>query len=348
MQVETKSLRTALESLARVCKQRNHLPVLSHVLLHAIPGELSMKAQNLDETAGERITCAGDLEALCVDLRQLLYSIGAESCELMVRSGKLAVLAAGSVTNLSILPAKDFPDPVEDKFVNLGIACPELATAIKSVSFAVIFPDSDRTALKSVHLLSAPTLLQTEAANGRDLAVYAMPLINAVTDVLIPPEFVAGLAAALQRDGAVFAVGDRLLRVQHEAGDYTCKRADALYPNTKPIIGQGFEPLGKLKTAECSELFARCVHFAELNRMPKAIATFGPEGGKIEFDGSAKLSLIFSGSFEPRVSQLNAATFLACLSAFDSDEIELDTGEDCLRLRAENLTVITMEIPKGA
>lgn len=346
MNIITTKIKASLESIRHVLPSRPLLPIASCFRLSAVNNTLTIRATDCDQEQVERVECDGSLADCCINAQALLNAIGGETMIWTLDGNILEISFAGNVVKLNTLAAEEFPAEMNDKFSNYGVSCPDLEAGIKAVAWVAPRSRPDRPMFECVHIVSEAKLLHVEAANGAQLASCDIPAISAKFEALFHGSMAVNIRRGLLREGCVLSLGERLIRLNHAAGSYTCKLSDLGYANTDRIYKTARTEVGRASTLELGGVFDRCHNFSEPANPAAATIEFDMAGGRVTFTGkdNAGLNLNFAGTFKPHTARVNAVTFRSCLLAVASDEIKIFAAENCLVLVDGNLTIITAEL----
>jgi|SRR6267154_3670719 len=348
MKIKTSELQAALQSLRPIIGTRLTLPILSCVHIEAKRNRLHITATDLDRWQSCKVGCDGDLEAVCVNFTHLLYSIGIDENTTIKNEGKSLVLKCGQkLAKISVLDAIEFPplpDSKNDKAQ--GIACPDLASAIRAVHG---FESADEARiLTNLHINCHAKMLSCEACDGRNGAIYDNPLICADFEALVPNQFADSLAIALGGKDAVLSASTNSIHVKHEIGFYWCKQAEGKFPQTKDIFNRESKPLGELETKSMIQEIESCLPFQDNTKTPIMKVEFSVDGITTFFVGKGSdLKNHFAGAFKPHTARVNANSFLKCLKAFADGKCNVSSDDNRLVFTSGNLKIVSMNIARG-
>lgn len=345
MTIKTSDLRAALARVTPVLKGRNTLPILSCVKL----GDGSIEATSFDEFATASI--GGNGNACCVFGQRLVSALQfakGEQSELVIKDNTLVITSDGREWKMPTMPVGEFPDAPKDAFKRIGVNCQDLAECIENVTWAAD-PDANVIpyAKHLLHISLSPKAMMVEAASSSGMARCQKAVISASADVTMPSSFADGLMAALREDGAVLAVGDKYLQVQHEGGSYTCKLSEAKYPSAdvERVISAKAEPVGKVYAAIMAEALASCVALESKNGFDRTFVEWGPRGATITFravDNHGHTATV-PGEFVSLKAEINLRHWLAALKRCDMGPAELGHTPNYFVLKKGDLTVILMK-----
>lgn len=194
------NLARGLGIVGRAVAVRSTLPITGHVLLATDGGRLKLSATNLEIALtcwiGSQIEEEGGITIPARLLTDFVNSLPPERIDLTLaaRSRQLRLVCARNEATIGGMDADDFPPiPRVEGGDGLKLDPKSLRQAITQVVFAAATDDS-RPVLTGVHTLMEGSELTFAAADGFRLAVYRLPLSEAVserTEVIIPAKALA-------------------------------------------------------------------------------------------------------------------------------------------------------------
>jgi DNA polymerase-3 subunit beta len=208
------NLNRGLSVVGRAVATRTTLPITNNVLLSTEKSRLKLVATNLEMAISHWIGAKVEEEgAITVPARLLTEFIGSlpnEKVDINLSSGKtLELKCARFEARISGVDAKDFPPiPKVDEGVVTKIEVNALRQGINQVVFAAASEES-RPVLTGVDAQFEGDLLTLAAADGFRLAVYKLPLANAVsekTEVIIPARTLGELNRLIGDDEEVIDI----------------------------------------------------------------------------------------------------------------------------------------------
>jgi len=208
------NLNRGLSVVGRAVATRTTLPITNNVLLSTEKSRLKLVATNLEMAISHWIGAKVEEEgAITVPARLLTEFIGSlpnEKVDINLSSGKtLELKCARFEARISGVDAKDFPPiPKVDEGVVTKIEVDALRQGINQVVFAAASEES-RPVLTGVDAQFEGDLLTLAAADGFRLAVYKLPLTNAVsekTEVIIPARTLGELNRLIGDDEEVIDI----------------------------------------------------------------------------------------------------------------------------------------------
>ncbi|MEX0800023.1 MAG: DNA polymerase III subunit beta [Dehalococcoidia bacterium] len=189
------NLAKGLGIVGRAVAARSTLPQASHVLLASDEGRLKLVATNLEiaTTAwiGAQVEEEGAITVPARLLTDFVTSLPNERIDLTVsgRSRQLSLSCARNEASVSGMDAADFPPvPAVDSGARLKLDARALRTAVQHVEFAAAADDT-RPVLTGIHTVLEDSSMTLAAADGFRLAVYSLPLEQAVSEkveVIVP------------------------------------------------------------------------------------------------------------------------------------------------------------------
>lgn len=352
MKASKTNLLSALELPCSIAGRRQSLPILNCVHLEAKDGILTIKGSDLDQTAVIVCVCEGELAPLCVRAKTIvdIISMGSDSVELSLPSKRLLV-KNGATTEIAISDPREFPADSEEKPTGKGVNCTDLSKAIRAVKWAAAKEDY-RYVLQSVHVLASPKMLIAESSSGRELAYYSIPSITSSFEFVLPVAVAGHLADALEKDGAILRLSDKLVRCDYSSGNsYSCKLVEGAFPDTTFMRSFKRLHIGDIARDEWVSVF-RKITFTGVTDAAKTIRIDSKLGftkkrcaisvneADFAFDDT------IAGKFIEKEMAINVIPVRQCLEAFPAEStIKLDWSDDgrALVLESDNLLVITSQ-----
>src|SRR3982751_1332318 len=200
--IERATLLKSLGHVQSVVERRNHIPILSNVLIEAREdGGLRLMATDLDlqinETVEANVTQPGATTVSAHTLFDIARKLPEGSqVELNAAEGKMQVNAGRARFNLSTLPRDDFPVIAEgDLPTRFELPAATLRQIIEKARFA-ISSEETRYYLMGIFLHLADEQLKAAATDGHRLArvTVARPDgAEGMPDVIVPRKAVAEL-----------------------------------------------------------------------------------------------------------------------------------------------------------
>jgi len=344
MKIETKIIRAALDNIRHVIGRRTLLPILSCVKLHTEGNRLHIAASNLDEHIVEQIEASGQIDPTCVSFEFLYNALSGDEAEIKLVKSQMVITCGSAVTKLSIVDAGEFPQtPEMKKAKNHGAPCAELAKAIEQVKWAAS-DDAARYVINSVLVTSTAKKLTAVAINGRELAVSESAVIGTDFSVVMPSAFCGNISAALSREGAMIATDENQIRISHDAGVYSCRQIEGVYPNWRQVIPAKMETLGTVSVEEMKALLEPTVRFSSHSEAP-AKFTFSKSGLLLELvgDNASNVSRTLAGKFAEFEVSLSTKKMLKIFQSFKDDNATISFVDNLspIKIGAGDYFVIT-------
>ncbi len=210
------NLSRGLGIVGKAVATRTTLPITNHVLISTDESRLKLSATNLEVAVscwiGAQIEDEGAVAIPAGLLTDFVVSLPSDTIKMNVSSENqsMEIICAKSEAHISGQKAEDFPPiPRIGEGTTTSIDASVLRTAISQVVFAVAI-DESRPVLTGVYAQFSGENLTLVAADGFRLAIYELPLIEAVPEdigVIIPARSLREL--------------DRLLRDQEDPIEIT-------------------------------------------------------------------------------------------------------------------------------
>ncbi|MDO3431154.1 DNA polymerase III subunit beta [Rhizobium sp. CBN3] len=235
-------LARVLTNVGRVVESRHTIPILGHVKLSAVPGQLRVTGTDLDIVASDVAPAEVDATGeICVDAKLLAdivkkaggdISISLEAENLIVKSGR-------SQFKLAKLEAIDFPDLQDGKYdATFDV---DLAALFAPTAFA-ISTEETRYYLNGVFLHlheDGDQCLRAVATDGHRLSRHQVtyPGEDAFKGVIVPRK-----AVGLVPKGTVsLSVGEAKIRIASGEFVLTSKLIDGTFPDYERVIPRSNE-----------------------------------------------------------------------------------------------------------
>lgn len=193
--VERTELMRTLAAVSKVVDTRNTIPLLSHVLLSAANGTLSIQGTDLDIQAQGTVPADGDLALVAVpgrDLDSIVRRLAGTDVELDQDGEHLVVRSGRSRFRLPTIAADGFPQ------LDGGAFTATLETNLKSlvdrVSFAAGVRDN-MPVLVGTYLHCDGDTLVAAATDGKRLVRAEGGAVEEFTPVVLPPKLLAHIPA---------------------------------------------------------------------------------------------------------------------------------------------------------
>jgi len=353
LSVQPKPFLDALNRVLNVVERRTTMPILSHVLLSASKGRLTLRGTDLDIEIETSVECEGDLEGICAPADRLQSTVaklverGAASITL---DGQSLTLASGRARfTMPVLLAEGFPSltnaDVGCSFVIEGKA---LATLFGACGFAMA-NSSDRLYLNGT-LLFAGTIGEGKgrslcgvATDGLKLSAREVPadLPSDMPQIIVPRKAVLALGKMVEGwDSVAIEISDTRMTVAFGSTRFVTKLVEQSYPDwrrvcpsVEPFVSYDAEQLAAAVSTAYSAVQGE-------KKMPGVRIAFGEDETECttrSIDGTAAgadacpHSLLTSPT-APEIG-VNPKFLLEILSAFGAETVELgfaDTGSAVL------------------
>lgn len=339
------SILKPLQAVIGVVERRQTMAILSHVLLRAEEGVLSITATDLEveliasadvdmKTAGEVTVPGRKFYDICRALP--------EACTLEISlSGERLTLKAGrSRFTLSTLQASDFP-LVEDvaSESDIVVAQTELRSLIDKTQFSMAQQDV-RYYLNGLLLETEAAVLRAVATDGHRLALAETSLAKKAKDnsqVIVPRKGVLELNRLLDGDGELtIKLGSNHIRVDLEGVRLTSKLIDGRFPDYQRVVPAKAANVVKADRGLLRQALQRIGILSnekyrgvrlELSEGTATISANNPD----QEEATETVELEYAGG--PMEIGFNVNYLMEALGAVESDEVELhviDSNSSCL------------------
>ncbi len=242
--------------MASVVERRTTIPVLSNVLIRALPGTVSFKGTDLEREVVETATADSDQPGAVTVSAHLLHDIvrklqdgsqvsldtGGEA-----QSQRLTVISGSSRFFLPVLSADDFPDLAAGEMGSeFEMPAYELKKLIEKTRFA-ISTEETRYYLNGIYLHLADSggrkLLRAVATDGHRLALVELPAPHgseSMPGVIVPRKTVNEVHRLIEDTSAPVTVALSRTKIQFRIGTVvmTSKLIDGTFPDYQRVIPQ--------------------------------------------------------------------------------------------------------------
>ncbi|KXV58634.1 DNA polymerase III subunit beta [Acetobacter senegalensis] len=281
---ERATLLKALAHIQSVAEKRNTIPILANVLIHAVDGQLSLKATDMEIEVVEVIPATIKREGATTAPAAVLYEIVRKLpdnvlVELDQADGDtpLQLRADRYATRLNVLSVDDFPSmgagelPCRFK-LNAGV----LRSLIDRTRFA-ISTEETRYYLNGIFFHAADAdgvpLLRAVATDGHRLARVETDLPEGAAEmpgVIIPRKTVAELRKLIDEAPEEIEVALSETRVQFTAGSImlTSKLIDGTFPEYDRVIPRNNNRILRVGKKDFSDAVARVAAISQERSRP--------------------------------------------------------------------------------
>ena len=296
----TKSeLKSAVATAAAIANQKTTLPILSHVLMSASNGNLSVIGGNTDIqiTASAMIADTAAAFEIAIPAERLSKILGtlddSAAIVLEAKDGKATVKSGKSNSSFATLPAVQYPVQTvsgnAQKFVIDAAAFKaQLATVFKSAA-----KNDVRYMLNGVCLDASDDGLDIVATDGFRAAVAHAPVFGAKFNVIISRETVAQLLKALNDGELAVLVYENHITFLHADWQIQAKTVAAKYPDWRRVIPAMSDGV----SVDCETMRASIARAAVAVTMPRFVSlvceagTLTITGGKADDSSSDSMDL---------------------------------------------------------
>jgi DNA polymerase-3 subunit beta len=263
--IERGTLLKALSHVQSVVERRNTIPILSHVLLKAEGGTLSLTATDLDIEIVEQVPADAEQSGAATAAALTLFDIvkklpdGSQVRLEKTSTGRLVLTAGSSEFSLAVLPEDDFPAlPQAEDGRRFDIKADELSRLIDKARFAMS-QEETRYYLNGIYLHAhedgGETSLRAVATDGHRLARIDSPLpegAKGLEGIIIPRKAVVELRRLIDDAGETVEMLVAPGRVRFAFDDiaFTTKLIDGTFPDYARVIPQGNDKLMRVGSTE--------------------------------------------------------------------------------------------------
>lgn len=247
------ALGRGLAIVGRAVAARSPLPITSNVLLATEEGRLRLSATNLEITMSCWIQAQIDEEgAITVPARLLtdfVSTLPNDRISLTVapRARQVRLACARNEATIGGLNAEDFPPaPVVKDGVSVELDPKGLRQAVAQTVFAAATDDS-RPVLTGVHTKFEDKLLTLAASDGFRLAVFKLPLEDAVSEaveIVVPARALAELNRLLAEEEEPVTLrtnaGKTQVLFRLKNAEMVAQLIQGTFPNFNQLIPSGY------------------------------------------------------------------------------------------------------------
>lgn len=248
IEVIKEKLQNALGKAGRLAGKHLSLPILSHVLLIAKKGALTVRATNLEMgveyTIPVRVEREGEVAVPATVLSSFISNLGAvKSVLLEVTDGKLTILADGAKATINGGASDDFPTIPKAEGPSFPITPELLLKGFKAVHYAGALGNL-KPELSSVYLYHEGDELVFVATDSFRLAEKKVPFKKAAAfqSVLIPIKNVVEFVRILEeeKDEIRVCIGKGQLSLEGNGLLATSRLVEGSFPDYRQIMPKTF------------------------------------------------------------------------------------------------------------
>lgn len=317
--------------------------MLSTVRIEAVNGVLTVIGNNLDEYATSSTECKGDLSACCISESQLTNIISLLPDEIEVTLDKQ--LCFGKDFKLNFMPAAEFPAWQQIKVEKMGLPCPDLAEAIKSVRFAAS-RDKNNENRHGVRIICDHKKVSAESFSGTEFARCTKILIGVPANFFLPLAFASSFCEALNQPESVLSLSENIAMVKYKNGEYGCKLSGGSHLNIDDTLNKTRTTIGEIHVEKWLPIFIAAIGIGGMDA--KISCQVVIESKRIKYSG-------LGGEICPELPEplkieetplkVNAATFSRCLSAFNGSPVSVELMQDrAIYMKSGDLIVCTTQM----
>lgn len=265
--VERNLLKDAISAVAGIAKGRNaaNIPILSHVLVEASGSSIRLTGHDLDSCLSLEVPADVEIEgegALPSDRFSKLVSGLSEGAQLTVDTtvdGQQAhIKAARSSYRFGILPATDFPQPLEPtESISFTLSAAEVLRLFKKPS-GCISSEASRHHLCGIFLHKTNKQLAACATDGHTLLrTISKASVPDFDGVIVPDKSCDDIARLASSGEVQFEVGRTLIAAQCGTRRFVSKLVDGTFPDYTRVIPNPTAPFITVATADIEGAVAR-------------------------------------------------------------------------------------------
>ena len=338
--VERAGLLKCLAHVQSVVERRNTIPILSNVLIEAVPEGLRLMATDLDLQVVEQVPAQVSTPGATTVSAHTLFDIARKlpegaQVEMSVAEGRMTVIAGRARFTLATLPRDDFPVIAEtDLPTRFSLPAATLKQIIDKTRFA-ISTEETRYYLNGIFLHVNDDSLRAVATDGHRMARVQLDRpagAEAMPDIIVPRKCVAEVRKLLdEADGDIdIALSASKIRFQLGNAVLTSKLIDGTFPDYSRVIPTGNDRLLKIDTKSLAEGVDRVAAIASektravkmaLDKDKITLSVTSPENGTASEEVPADYG---AQSFEVG---FNARYLLDILNEIDADQVEIHLAD---------------------
>lgn len=343
---EKKVFEDAISVTMRSINPRSPLPILSHLLIEATPGQIKITASDLDVgitvTIEADVSSSGSLSCPARIIGEIIPKLPAGVVSLATPTdGRLLISCGSAKFEVASLPAEEYPSlPTIENGVPLTLPQDLLKTAIRQVAIATASPqDEARLIMTGISLILSSGSLILVATDGRRLASVhkdvelSMPEDDRI-QVVVPSRGLVELNRLMAgHDSLVMIVGSS--QVYFQFGPYLlhCRLLEGSFPDHTKVIPKSFLRSCRIGREVFLAALRRMLVVAQEKRSPHLIklaftedtltlSAHTPDLGS----GEERIPVSFSG--EDLVIGFNGKYLVDGLLVLEDEEVQFDLQEE--------------------
>lgn len=242
---EKKNIYPTLQNLVRIANNRNTLPILSHILVSAVDGEIVLSATDL--SVGLRVPIVGDIqsEGAITCMGKLLTDILGSFSEdapislKQVATAQVEIKQGTHTYTVDMLPAEEFPQLPNVSKIDFEMHAKDFCEALKRVAFACS-NEHTRPILESIYIQNGVDALDVVAADGWRIAHTQLPPVKMKQDAFsfygkAVPNFLKTFGKS---DRLGFHLNENLLGIKDIATDvlFTLRMEEDVFPKWEKFL----------------------------------------------------------------------------------------------------------------
>lgn len=241
-------LLAAIQPVQRAIERRNTIPILSHLLLDAQDGKLTVRGTNLDIEVTTRadadVKVAGTQAVPAQTLGDIVRKLPEGPILLAMEKERFLVKAGRSRFQLATLHPGDFPDlSVGEMPFRFTLPSETVTKLVAEVSFA-ISTEETRFYLNGIYLHVTDEHLVAVATDGHRLARLRLPKpegAEGMPGIIVPRDLVQHMDRLATGEGEAIAVAvsPHKVRLERNTTVIVSKLVDGTFPDYQRVIPAG-------------------------------------------------------------------------------------------------------------
>lgn len=347
LSIQPKPLLDALNRVINAIERRSTIPILSHALLSAKGGKLTLRGTDMDSEISVALDCEGDLDPICAPADRLQATLArlAErgAVSVTVEGQSLTMTSGRARSTMPVLLPDDFPSlSADDIGYTFQIGGKVLATLLSATAFAMA-NSSDRLHLNGVCLF-AGTLGQGKdrnlcgvATDGLKLSAreVAADLPEDMPQIILPRKAVLALGKMVEPFESVsIEITARRFIAEFGPTRFVTKLVEGEFPDWRRVVPD-LEPLVSYDSDALASAIATAFSAVQSDKkmtgVKLALGESETEFTARSYDGTASGADACPHSLlaKPPASEIgvNPKFLLEIISALSADTIEISFAD---------------------
>lgn len=235
------AFRSAIQSINGVVANKTITPILSHILIVSLDGQIECKATDLETAvttkADAKIITAGSVTIPAKLLSDVLNNLPSDVIHVTVDAGNTTVKCGNTECQINGSDVSDYPILPVIEGSPFMLASQPFRAALAQVVVATA-ADESRPVLTAVRVSVANNQMTLCAADGFRLAKAVIPIdTDAQWEILVPHKTITQLIKILPSDGNVEIVRNiNLVQFTMPDSTITSRLIDGKYPDIERVI----------------------------------------------------------------------------------------------------------------